>query len=140
MTITLRTATAIDLAAVNERYACIGFVPSTTHDVIVLAEQDGVVAGQGRIVPVDATHGELGGIHVLPRFAGAGVARHIVTHLLGQSRFPTLYCVPFAALAPFYTSMGFAPVVDEGGVPAQVLEKYRWCQSAYDQPVLLLVR
>jgi N-acetylglutamate synthase-like GNAT family acetyltransferase len=140
MTLTLRAATATDLAGINDRYDQIGFVPSRTHEGIVLAEQDGAVAGQGRIVPVDAMHGELGGIHVLPQFAGAGIARHIVAHLLGQTSLRTLYCIPFSDLGPFYISMGFRPVVDDAGVPAPVLEKYRWCQSAYEQPVLLLVR
>ena len=59
MTITLRTSTDGDLAAVNARYADIGFVPSRAGELIVIATLSGRVAGQGRVVAVDASSGEL---------------------------------------------------------------------------------
>ena len=140
MTTTLRLATPNDLPAINARYAAIGFVPSDADDLVVLALRDGVVAGQGRIVPLDAHNGELGGIHVVPAFEGTGIARAIVDCLLGQAQVPTLYCIPFAELAPFYGSVGFVPVTDRAPVPPRVLEKLQWCDGQYGRPVLLMVR
>ena len=140
MTTTLRLADPKDLSAINARYARIDFVPSGVEDLVVLALRDGTVAGQGRIVPLDARSAELGGIHVLPEFGGAGIATAIVDFLLKRTQVPKLYCIPFAELAPFYGSMGFVPVTDRTDVPPQVLEKLRWCEGQYGRPVLLMVR
>ena len=140
MTVTLRTATATDLAAVNARYADIGFVPSHAGELIVIAALSGCTAGQGRIVPVDARRGELGGIYVLPDCQGFGIARRIVDFLIRQTELPVLYCLPFGELQDFYRSMEFVPVKQQDRVPQQVLQKHRWCNATYDKPVLLLER
>jgi GNAT superfamily N-acetyltransferase len=140
MTITLRNATCHDLAAVNERYADIGFVPSCAGELIVIATLAGCAAGQGRVVPVDARSGELGGIYVLPQSQGRGVARRIVDFLIQHANLPVLYCLPFGELQDFYRSMGFVPVRQRDGVPLQVLQKHQWCNATYDKPVLLLER
>jgi GNAT superfamily N-acetyltransferase len=140
MTITLRTATDTDLAAVNARYADIGFVPSGAGELIVIATLAGCTAGQGRVVPVDATSGELGGIYVLPHCEGRGVARRIVDFLIRHTNLPVLYCLPFGELQDFYRSMEFVPVREPDRVPRQVLRKHQWCNATYDKPVLLLQR
>jgi N-acetylglutamate synthase-like GNAT family acetyltransferase len=140
MTVTLRTATGNDLAAINARYADIGFLPSCAGELIVIAALAGRTAGQGRVVPVDARSGELGGIYVLPHCQGRGVARRIVGFLIDQADLPVLYCLPFGELQDFYRSMGFVPVSQRDGVPRQVLQKLQWCNATYDKPVLLLER
>jgi len=140
MTITLRIATDVDLAAINARYAGIGFVPSLPGELIVIATRDGITAGQGRIVPIDTRSGELGGIHVLPQFEGRGVARCIVAFLIQQANLPVLYCLPFGELEGFYGSMGFVPVKEPGCVPEKVAQKHQWCNTNYEKPVLLLER
>lgn len=140
MTIHLRAAAPVELDAINARYAAIGFKLSLAGELNVIAASDGAVAGQGRIVPIDAASGELGGIYVLPEHGGQGIARRIVAFLLARSIWPTLYCIPFAELAPFYQSTGFMPVASRVGVPASILEKLDWCNAAYDRPVLLLAR
>jgi GNAT superfamily N-acetyltransferase len=140
MTVTLRTATDADLAAVNARYADIGFVPSHAGELIVIATLSACTAGQGRIVPVDAASGELGGIYVLPHCQGHGVARRIVEFLIHHTTLPVLYCLPFGELQDFYRSMGFVPVKHRDRVPQQVVQKHQWCNATYDKPVLLLER
>ena len=140
MTVTLRAADAADLAAINARYADIDFLPSHAGELMVVAEWDGDICGQGRVVPVGDDSGELGGIFVLPAFEGRGIARSLVDWLILQSRWRVLYCLPFAELADFYGEMGFVSVTNDAGVPGAVLEKHRWCQGAYDKPVLLMRR
>jgi N-acetylglutamate synthase-like GNAT family acetyltransferase len=140
MTITLHTATDSDLATINARYADIGFVPSHPGELIVVATFDSASAGQGRIVPIDARSAELGGIYVLPRCEGRGVARRMVEFLIRHANQPVLYCLPFAELEGFYGSMGFAPVKDLTCVPLQVVQKHQWCNATYQKPVLLLAR
>lgn len=140
MTITLHTATDADLAAINARYADIGFLPSDPGELIVVATLDGNSAGQGRVVPIDASSAELGGIYVLPRCEGRGVARSMVEFLICHANQPVLYCLPFAELEGFYGPMGFAPVKDPSCVPVQVAQKHQWCNATYHKPVLLLER
>ncbi|WP_332879356.1 GNAT family N-acetyltransferase [Massilia sp. S19_KUP03_FR1] len=138
--VTLHIATDADLAAINLRYAEIGFVPSASDDLIVVARIDGITAGQGRVTPVDATSAELGGIYVLPGCEGMGIARRIVAFLIGHANFPVLYCLPFGELAAFYGSMGFSAVKEPGRVPQKVMQKHQWCNATYDKAVLLLER
>jgi N-acetylglutamate synthase-like GNAT family acetyltransferase len=140
MNLSIHIATAADLGAINARYAAIGFRLSQPHDLNVLATVDGEIAGQGRIVPVDERSGELGGIHVLPEYAGRGFAREIVDYLIRQTPLPHLYCLPFGDLAGFYGSVGFMPVADHATVPLVMLQKFEWCKTSYDKPVLLLER
>jgi N-acetylglutamate synthase-like GNAT family acetyltransferase len=140
MIITLQTATDTDLAAINARYADIGFVPSHTGELIVVATLTGRTAGQGRVVPIDARSGELGGIYVLPHCQGRGVAKCIVEFLIRHTNLPVLYCLPFGELEGFYRSMGFVPVKQPDRVPQKVRQKHQWCNATYDKPVLLLER
>jgi GNAT superfamily N-acetyltransferase len=140
MEMTLHIAADAELAAVNARYADIGFVPSQAGELIVVATLDGVTAGQGRVVPIDARSGELGGIYVLPCCEGRGVARRIVEFLIRHANLPVLYCLPFGELIGFYASMGFAVVDEPGRVPQMVRQKHQWCNATYEKPVLLLKR
>lgn len=140
MTIILNKATDNDLAAINRRYTEIGFVPSHTGELIVVAEIAGDIAGQGRVVPINAKSGELGGIYVLPHCQGRGIAKSIVNFLISSTNLPVLYCLPFAEIEGFYRSMGFVSVKQPDQVPLQVLQKHKWCIDTYDKPVLLLER
>ncbi|EKP67459.1 N-acetyltransferase [Acinetobacter baumannii] len=140
MEISLRFANTADLKAINERYAEIDFVPSHAGELIVLASIDEKIIGQGRVVGIDANSGELGGIYVFPGNEGLGIARKVVDFLIKNSDFSMFYCLPFAELEGFYSSMGFAAVKDMAQVPEAVLKKHEWCNSNYDKPVLLLER
>ena len=140
MTILLQIATDNDLAVINARYADIGFVPSHAGELIVIVTLAGGPAGQGRVVPIDSSSGELGGIYVLPHCQGRGVAKRIVDFLIQHTNLPVLYCLPFAELEGFYRSMGFVQVKQRDRVPQQVLQKHQWCNATYDKPVLLLER
>lgn len=140
MKMTLRRATASDLAAVNARYAEVDFVPSQANELIVLATYEGQTVGQGRVVPVNAECGELGGIYVFAGFEGRGIARQVVDFLLQNAPHARLYCLPFAELRAFYGSMGFGPVSSMDSVPPSIIDKYQWCQHHYPKNVLLLER
>lgn len=139
MKITLRSALPTELAWINERYRDIDFLASGASDVIAVAEADGKVAGLGRIVPITARVGELGGMVVFDAFRGAGVAKKIIGFLAETRDFDLLYCLPFSKLEALYASFGFRRVTDVAGVPAKALEKYNWCAEVYPEPVLLMV-
>lgn len=138
--IVLRTLSESELAWANERYAEIRFRPSPATDLVAVAEIGGVKAGLGRLVPVEENTGELGGMYVLPEFRGRQVAAEIVAHLLRQSPYRRLFCIPFAHLEGFYRGFGFRPVAAGDAVPAAVAEKADWCAKEYPTPVSLLVR
>ena len=128
------------LAWVNARYAEVDFVASDAQDLVVIASVDGIPAGQGRVVPLGAGAGELGGMLVYDAFKGRGLARDIIASLCALPGFSVLYCLPFADLEGLYGSMGFAQTPDDASVPPQVSQKYRWCNAHYGKPVLLMKR
>lgn len=136
----LRILPVAELPWANARYAEIGFQPSTPADFIAVAEIDGERAGIGRLVPVDAETGELGGMYVLPGFRGHGVAAAIVGYLLKASPYRRLYCIPFAHLEHFYRGFGFVTPAAGDPLPAAVAGKTDWCRTTYPDPVSLLVR
>lgn len=138
--IKIRHIQGAELGWVNERYAEVGFVSSSESDFVVVAELDGARAGVGRLVPVEAGVGELGGIYVLPQFRGRAVARAIVTWLLDHSPYDRLFCIPFAHLERFYSGFGFAPLAPDVTVPQAIAGKRRWCEERYTEPVRLLAR
>ena len=138
--VSVRTLQAAELAWANARYAEVHFQPSPAQDLVALALVDGERAGLGRLVPLGEGAGELGGIYVLPGHRGKQVARAVVTYLLAQSPYPTLYCLPFAHLDGFYRGFGFAPSDGVAAVPRQVADKLAWCATQYADPVSLLVR
>lgn len=137
---TVRTLLAPELAWANECYGEIHFLPSSAQDFVAVAEIGDAKAGLGRLVPVDDTTGELGGIYVLPEFRGHGVAAAIVAYLLRHSPYRQLFCIPFAHLEGFYRGFGFRPVSAGDAVPAAIAEKADWCAKTYPTPVSLLLR
>ena len=138
-TITVRAAHPDELDWINQRYADIDFVPSTLEDLIAIAEVDGERAGIGRIVRLGAGSGELGGMYVLERYQGLGLARRLVGWLVAQPGFERLWCLPFAELEAMYGAFGFLPS-DGKHAPEHVQKKHRWCNGHYPKPVLLLCR
>ncbi len=138
MNITIRTALPGELAWINERYREIDFVQSSANDFGVVAEVDGRPAGLGRIVPIAARVGELGGMLVFDEFRGTGLSKRIIGVLAATPDFDFLYCLPFSNLESLYEGFGFRRLSDIAGVPDAVLKKYRWCQEFYPEPVLLM--
>jgi GNAT superfamily N-acetyltransferase len=138
--ITLRRLLPEELAWTNARYAEVDFVPSSEHDLGLLASCDGAPAGIGRIVPLGGGAGELGGMLVFDRFQGRGIARELLAGLFALPGFEVLYCVPFAELEGLYASMGFVAIDDGPGVPAPISKKVQWCLGHYPKPVILMRR
>lgn len=136
---TLRRSRPDELDWINARYAEVDFQPSEAGDVIAIAEFNGKPAGIGRVVPVAAGVGELGGMLVFDGYRGSGLSKQIIGYLQQQAGMPTLYCLPFAELEGLYRSMGFAPSPADAAVPDKVAAKHRWCNTFYPKPVLLLV-
>ena len=129
-----------ELPWANERYGEIHFVPSADEDFIAVAEISNVKAGIGRLVPVDTTSAELGGMYVLPQFRGQRVAKALVNFLLQASTHRRLYCVPFAYLEDFYRQFGFVPIPERSNIPDSIATKLHWCHAEYASAVTLLVR
>jgi GNAT superfamily N-acetyltransferase len=137
---TFQLASAGQLPWVNARYAEIDFVPSPPSDLVMIASCGGERAGLGRVVPLAAGIGELGGMLVFDRFQGRGLAKAIIASLCALPGFSTLYCLPFAELEAMYAAMGFARVADDGTAPPPLSKKFRWCNQHYSKPVLLMRR
>lgn len=138
MTLALRIASPDDLSWINQCYRDIDFWPTGPDDFQVVAELGGQRAGLGRIVPLSGGVGELGGMVVFEQFRGGGVAKEIIAFLAANPGFDSLYCLPFAKLERLYESFGFRRVDADAGTPAQVVEKFQWCQQFYPEPVLLM--
>jgi N-acetylglutamate synthase-like GNAT family acetyltransferase len=135
----IRDANSADLVWINERYREVDFLPSTSKDLIVIAEVDGVAAGLGRIVVLADGQGELGGMVVFDQFKGQGIAKKLVAKLQSVSPCARLFCLPFEELEALYMSMGFARVQQGLSLPSHVEQKYDWCNSHYAKAVSLLV-
>lgn len=151
--INLRTLEPNEMDWANERYAEIGFLPSSPLQFILVAEVEGedgkpVRAGLGRLVPVsgegisvdDSAEAELSGIYVLPAYRGRGIADRIVSELVSHSKHRLLYCIPFKTLEPFYMRFGFVRRERGDDLPCAVRKKLGWCDAARQEPVGLLVR
>lgn len=136
--LSLRPARPDELAWANARYAEIDFRLSTLDDQIIIAEVDGTAAGLGRIVHVGPGEGELGGMVVFDLYQGQGIAKRIIAALKDATDCATLYCLPFTELEALYRGLGFALLANTAGVPADILDKHRWCNGHYDKPVSLL--
>ena len=138
--VSVRRLLATELDWANACYADANFMPSSRQDFLAVAEVGGNKAGLGRVVPVAADMGELGGMYVLPAFRGQALAGKLVQFLLAESQLPTLFCIPFAHLESFYARYGFGPLPDSLPIPESVAAKFAWCQRHYPTPVRLLVR
>ncbi len=138
--VNVRRLLVAELAWANACYADADFVPSSPQDLLAVVEVNGNKAGLGRVVPVAADIGELGGMYVLPAFRGQSLAGKLVDFLIAEAEQTTLFCIPFAYLEAFYRSHGFVERPVTLPVPEAVAAKFAWCQSHYQTPVRLLVR
>lgn len=144
MSLSLKKAKHSDLEWVNARYDEVHFVHSNLEkEAVIIAEWDGQQAGLGRLVQVDESSAEMGGIYVLPEFRKQGIASAIVQALVEEgSPFAIIYCLPFGELKEYYGRFGFRDLTEEewGEVPQKLREKYDWAQENYEKEVLLLCR
>jgi N-acetylglutamate synthase-like GNAT family acetyltransferase len=140
---TIRMAHASEIDWINSKYDEINFMHSDfNNEIIAIAEVDGIPAGIGRLVKIDISDYELGGMYVFEDYRNNKIASHIVQFLLTQldhAKNYTVYCIPFAGLSFFYQRFGFKKVIDFERVPQKIIRKYRWCQQTYSDPVDLLV-
>lgn len=128
-----------DLEWVNGKYKEINFKESAEGDFILKALCNGKPAGLGRLVRVDQSNGELGGIYVFPEFRGKKIAEVIVSTLIQNNPYVNLWCIPFEPLENFYRKFGFTGVTSQE-VPSEISEKVTWCEGRYPDPAILLVR
>lgn len=135
----LRSADSADRAWINARYDDLGFLPSTHTETLLCALFRGERIGAGRVIPVAPSVGELGGIYVAPTHRSRGLGARIVRALQERAEQSTLFCIPFERLREMYEAAGFQPVEDSDTVPAAVARKRTWCETAYPEPVCLLV-
>jgi GNAT superfamily N-acetyltransferase len=134
----VRLARPSELEWINARYAEIRFLPSTAADLMAIGELGDQRVGIGRVVPIDASTGELGGMYVLPAFRGHGIAKAIVRFLVERTDRTLLYCVPFASKSAIYEGLGFGRVENACAIPAKIREKLDWCGRTHEEPVRLL--
>jgi len=111
--VTIRDLRDDERAWADERYRAIRFATTPPGSVALVAERAGARVGLGRLVAYPGVVVELGGIWTDEAARGTGVARAMVAALLARSAagIDRLWCIPFAHLAAFYQSFGFAPVV-----------------------------
>jgi N-acetylglutamate synthase-like GNAT family acetyltransferase len=142
--VVIRKANREELEWINSKYSQIDFVHSNFEkEIIAIAEHEGERCGLGRIVTIDETNCELGGMFVFEEFRGMKIAEKIIAFLLDQENgiHKNIWCLPFAKLNDFYAKFGFEDnIVKDIEVPKAVLEKYNWCNTTYDDEVLLLVK
>ncbi|MFM2344052.1 MAG: hypothetical protein RLZZ210_662 [Pseudomonadota bacterium] len=135
-----------ELAWVNQQYSYINFMHSQENEYIIVAEINGEKAGLGRIVPcgtddlTNKTAGELGGIHVLSKFQGMGIAHKIVEHLSSNKDYDILYCIPFRNLEYFYKQYGFSNACVEKCIHKKAINKYKYCMNSYNSTSLFLYK
>lgn len=137
----LRPADKSEIEWINSCYDQVEFIHSDfDNEVIAIAEFGGQKAGLGRLVKIDETHVELGGMYVFEFFRGKGIAKELVKFLLTHVKSSqVVYCIPFEHLLPFYKQCGFTNCSDLKSIPEKILDKYRWCQEKYTHPTALLV-
>ncbi len=123
----------------DERYRAIRFATTPPGSVALVAERAGVRIGLGRLVAHPGGVVELGGIWTDEAARGAGVARAMVRALLARAETPhPLWCIPFAHLAAFYQSFGFAPVAPPW--PPPIAAKVTDCIAHALPDVVVLAR
>jgi|SRR5690606_29016180 len=129
---------------INSMYDQVHFQKSDfENEFILIAEVGGQRAGIGRLVKIDESQGELGGIYVFPAFQKRGVAGQIVQSLctLNPFKIDTIWCLPFENLVSFYKKFGFDKCWNKE-VPIEIVKKLEWCNSdsRYAQRVWLLCK
>jgi GNAT superfamily N-acetyltransferase len=159
--ITIRDLDEDERAWANERYQDIQFAVTPPDAVALVAELAGVRVGLGRLVLHAPGVLELGGIWTDPSVRHRGIARAMVAALIarlppqgsepasggpagpGDARATTsdgspVWCIPFAHLAAFYQSFGFAPCPPPW--PAAVAAKVAACAEQQLPEVVVLAR
>jgi GNAT superfamily N-acetyltransferase len=121
-------------------YRDLDFAACGPDDEVVVAEDGGAPRGLGRLVPLGGGAVELGGIFVEPAARRHGVAAAVVRALLERAGGRRVYCVPFARLVDYYKQFGFVDAPVDGGLPAGIVDKLRYCQGRYPDTVAVLVR
>lgn len=135
----MNIASREDLSWINKHYQEIAFKATSEKDFQIFIKVADKPAALGRIVHVDECNGELGGIYVLPEFRGRKLAEEIVQSLLGQNKYPVLWCIPFEPLESFYRKFGFREVRNEN-IPDEISGKVKWCEGRYPDRAILVVR
>ncbi len=137
----VRLAEESEMHWVNQCYDKVGFIHSNfNREFIAIAEFEGEKVGLGRLVKIDENNLELGGMYVLESFRGKGIASEVVRFLLNLAEpFPTVYCIPFEYLIPFYTKCGFTTCTQLELVPNEILDKYQLCKVKYTNPTSLMM-
>jgi GNAT superfamily N-acetyltransferase len=112
--ITVRELRAGERAWANDQYQAIQFALTPPCALALVAERGARRVGLGRLIGYAPGVVELGGIWTDPVARGSGVARAMVAELIAQheragAAAGPLWCIPFAHLAAFYGSFGFAP-------------------------------
>jgi GNAT superfamily N-acetyltransferase len=131
------------------RYRAIRFATTPPGSVALVAERGGARIGLGRLVAYPGGVVELGGIWTDEAARGGGVARAMVDALLARTgcaapggsagaEIHRLWCIPFAHLAAFYQSFGFAPVAPPW--PPPIAEKVAECVAHALSDVVVLAR
>ena len=123
----------------DARYRAIRFATTPPGSVALVAERGGARVGLGRLVAHPGEVVELGGIWTDEAARGAGVARAMVAALLARGAgIARLWCIPFAHLAAFYQSFGFAPVAPPW--PPPIADKVAECIAHALPDVVVLAR
>ena len=144
--IAIRELRADERAWAAARYREIRFAASPPDAVALVAERDGARVGLGRLVSHAPGVVELGGIWTDEAARGAGVARAMVGALLARPELAApgagapglLWCIPFAHLAAFYRSFGFADAPPPW--PPAVAAKVAECVAHALPAVVVLAR
>jgi predicted GNAT family N-acyltransferase len=139
MDIIIRLAKEEEISWINSRYAEVDFVPSNyQNEIIAIAQVGDEKAGIGRLVKISDDCFELGGMLVFEQYRGLGLSKYIIEFLLKRISGKSIYCIPFAHLFELYNNFGFSKCNDFSKVPTPIIEKFRWCESHYEQTVILL--
>jgi GNAT superfamily N-acetyltransferase len=155
--LTIRDLRDDERAWADERYRAIRFATTPPGSVALVAERAGVRVGFGRLVVYPGGVIELGGIWTDEAARGAGVARAMVSALLARAARAVpgerpeagpqagvegssglVWCIPFAHLAAFYQSCGFAPVAPPW--PPPIAGKVAECIAHALPDVVVLAR
>jgi predicted GNAT family N-acyltransferase len=94
--------------------------PSAKH---VLAYQDDLCVGTGRLVGLDSHCAQIGRMAVLSTFRNRGIGKAILSRLIALAKAEgvlTLMLHSQVSAIPFYAKLGFisqGPIYDEAGIP-----------------------
>jgi len=147
--LTIRDLRDDERAWADERYREIRFAATPPGSVALVADRGAARIGLGRLVAHPGGAVELGGIWTDEAARGGGVARAMVGALLARTGrgapagsalagIPRLWCIPFAHLAAFYESFGFARVAPPW--PPPIAAKVAACIAHALPDVVVLAR